>query len=1110
MTEVLEMFRIRCPLSARAPLSVPVFLAALAAATLLAGRPARLWAQQTEAAKNTTENEQALGLYADAANFQTNGELQLAIEAWQKFLQNYPNDALAPKAAHYLGVCYMQLAEPDYRAAAKAFQQALKDKSYDLREESLSNLGWCLYAAGSQPQAEDAETLRASLTAYGQLLKEYPGSRFADRALFYMGEARYALDQPREAIKMYDALLNSSAGEKSALRCDAMYARGLAFEDLNELDKAVEAYRQMLASCADDPLAAAVRLQLADVLVLQEKYPEAEQLFAEAIAAGGEEKARSIYRRAFVLTRMDRAEEAARAYESLIEEFPESPYAANALLAAAQSFYRAGRMEEARQRFEQVVAAQTDLAAATEAAHWLSVMATGEGDIARAEKIARDQIAKGLDGPYKTSLRLDAAEARSMQPEKAQEALAELEQLLADAPNDPLAPRILYNAAITALQLGQPQKALEFTNRFTAGYKDHLLGPDMRYIAAEAHLLSGDAAKAVDQYQQLLQEAGDNPQRSLWLLRYAAAAYAAGHYDEVIERLTAELASLSEGSQRAEAYFLIGSSHLASQRPAEAARALQQGIDADPTGVRATEMRLRLASAQHAAGDTAAAKATWQQIIQDTPESPYADQARYQLAQRASEAGEMAAAVELYDQLLREGAAAALRPYALYGRGWSLLQMKDYSAALDPLNELLDQHPQHSLVDDARLARGVCLRRLGKNEEASEDLQTYLEGTPQGTNLGHALYELAMIDREQGRPDAAAEKLQRVVDQVPDYPALSDVLYELAWSLRDAGKSEEAAAQFTNFTSRFPEAEQAAEASYLVGQHHYEARAWQNAAEAYAQAAEQASDPGLREKSLYRLGWSHFQQGQYAEAEEVFTRQAEAYPDGKLSIDALMMIGESHFKRADYQKALAAFERARAVILERDGDGKKFTVPAEQQVRELVFLHGGQSAGQLGRWQEAIAWYQQLRDRYPASSYLPQVFYETGYAHQQLDNDAEALKFYAEVADNYRDATAARARFMMGEIYFKRRELAPAIAEFKRVMYGFGAEAAAEPIKDWQAKSGFEAGRCAELLIQDNTGERRQKAIEIARRYYQYVTELHPQHELAAKARQRLDVLNRL
>lgn len=41
----------------------------------------------------------AVAIYADAANFQTNGAIDLAIGSWQEFLKKFPKDKLAPKAA---------------------------------------------------------------------------------------------------------------------------------------------------------------------------------------------------------------------------------------------------------------------------------------------------------------------------------------------------------------------------------------------------------------------------------------------------------------------------------------------------------------------------------------------------------------------------------------------------------------------------------------------------------------------------------------------------------------------------------------------------------------------------------------------------------------------------------------------------------------------------------------------------------------------------------------------------------------------------------------------------------------------------------------------------
>ena len=73
-----------------------------------------------------TQSEAAMAAYADAANFQTGGAIDLAIDGWQSFLTKYPKHPMVADAAHYLGVCYMQQEVPDYSAAAKAFGKALQ------------------------------------------------------------------------------------------------------------------------------------------------------------------------------------------------------------------------------------------------------------------------------------------------------------------------------------------------------------------------------------------------------------------------------------------------------------------------------------------------------------------------------------------------------------------------------------------------------------------------------------------------------------------------------------------------------------------------------------------------------------------------------------------------------------------------------------------------------------------------------------------------------------------------------------------------------------------------------------------------------------------------
>ncbi|WP_162006563.1 tetratricopeptide repeat protein [Roseimaritima sediminicola] len=1060
-------------------------------------------------------SEAAIAKYADAANFQTNGAMELAVEAWQEFLDQYPEDPLAPKAAHYLGVCLMQKEPADYRAAAEAFARALKHSEYDLREESLANRGWCLYAAsgeGVDPgQRRDAELLEATIATFKRLAQEFPKSEFLDQAYFFSGEAAYGLGNARRAIVFYDSLLRLPKASESPLRCDALYARGVAQEELKAYDDAIRSYQRLLDDCGQDDasLAQEVRVRMGDLLILQQKNDAAAEVLAKAADEGGENAAYARFRQAFALAQANRSAQAAEVYEQVIAQHPDSRYAAAAILASAQSSYIAGDIDTARRRFEQVLAGDS-LAESTEAAHWLVQIALREDDAAAAERIAAAQLQRGAEGPYALNLKLDRAEAMSLIPEKAAESLDLFAAVYREDPSSPLAPRALYNAAFAALQSGKLQRAVDLAGEFLKRFAQDPLAPDVRYIDAEAKLLAGRHADSAAAYQRLLDSAADNPQRSVWALRGITAAYLARQYDQAIQLAEAQQASLDTDLQRAEASFLIGASQLFSDAPEQAIAALQSSRQLAPQWTKGDEALLLLGQAQQAAGDSDAAEATWRQLIEQYPQRRMADQALFRIGQQAAGNEDYDAAVAAYSKILQRDNDPGLIPYALYNKGWSLLQQDKPDEARPLLKRMLDQYEQHPLREQTQLAYGVTLRKMEQMDPAEQQLREIIDGNAEGNALGHALYELAQLELQRERPAQAAEVLQRLVQQVPDYDAMERVLYDLAWALKESGKRDQAVEYFEQLIERYPEHPLAAEANYFIAEQHYAAEDWQAAANFFGRAAALTEDPELAEKGLYNQGWSLYRIPDYEAAEAVFRQQASEHPQGNLVLDALLMTGESRFKLDRYEAAMEYFRAARQRIEAADENADKITDPDQQQIRELVYLHGGQSLGQLEQWEQSIQWLDALRERFPNSDYLPQVFFQTAYAHQQLGQEERALQLYAQVAGKYRDETAARSRFMMGEVYFGRRELAKAIPEFQRVMYGFGAEKAPPGIKNWQAKSGYEAGRCAELLIQSTSGSRRENAIKYARQFFGYVVEKHPQHELAPKAQERLQVLRRL
>jgi TolA-binding protein len=1061
------------------------------------------WAQDRGADKPPS-SEAALAIYADAANYQNNGAFDLAVTEWQKFLSRHADDPLAPKAAHYLGVCLMQKDPADVREAAEAFAKALRQPDPELREETLANRGWCLYTQATESEGgERTAALRETLQTYAQLLREFPQAQLQDQALFYSGEAATALEQYAEAADFYERLLKLP--KPSSLRCQSVYAVGFAREQLDQLDRALAAYEQLLRDCPESPLANDARVRIGDVLIRQEKFDQAVAMLRQAIDGGGSLTDYALYRCAYALVKQDKLSDAAELYDRLSRDFADSPYASSAQLAAAQASYRAGDYESAEAGFRKLLASgppETRI----EAAHWICQILQRNGKVADAATLAEQTLKiDAPDTPLRLALELDLADALAVIPDRGQEALKRYQAIARRAPDDPSAPRAVYGACFTALQVGNLQLAEQLAAEFLKRYRNDPLVPDVGYVAAEAQLRGGSPAAAADSYERLLKGAPDHPSRGMWWLRWATARYQAGDYQRVITDLPAQLKNLNTPTQRAEAHLLIGSSCLEAEQFADAAKAFEVALKSDPEFAGREEAQLLLGQAQLRAGNRGAAARTWQQLDAKGTTTA-AVQGRLRLAQLKSQLGEVDQSLALYDRVLQDDVDDDLTGYALWGRGNLLLQRQDFAPALAAFDRLLELQPAHPLARDAQLARGICLRRSGRAADAEQALEALLDEDLPPSMLGAALHEAALADIDQKAPARAAAKLERLLHSVTDYPEADKARYELAWALRDANEPEKAARQFAELSQQQPDSPLAAEAAYHVGQFEYEQQHWDEAARAYAKAS-RADDPNLVEKALYRLGWSHFQANRLEEArsafDELLTREGT---NSELARDARLMLAECQFKAGQYAEALAAFTNVRQSLRQPPKDAPASATQPEQ----LALLHGGQSALQLERYEEALQWFEQLRRWYPSTPYLAQAFYESGVCQLRLDRPDQALPLLAEVAENYRNETAARARFMIGELHFEAKDPAKAIAEFQRVMFGFGGDQAPPEIRDWQAKSGFEAGRCAELLLQRADPTKKSAAREVAIKMYRYVIDTHPEHELANKAKGRLEALTRI
>lgn len=1059
---------------------------------------------------NSLESGQAEALYTDAANFQKGGAYPIAIENWNAFLKKFPKHPLYSSASYYLGICLMQKTDPDYAKAVEAFQATLADANFQMRGETLTNLAWCLYQQGVATPEIDSDLLEKALSYLRQLLDQDPNSNLAGQAFFYSGEISYRLGSNERAIKYFDDFLKSQS-PTSALWFEVLYGKGVAQEQIQLHSEATKTYQRILAGCKDELLVNDVRIRLGDLYLLENNFQEAVDQFRLAAISSQlpADRTYALFREAYSLVQLNQFETASKKYRELLEQYPDSKLAGPSRLANAQSLYRAGKMDLAELEFAKICEGK-DRIAATESTHWIARIRMSQGRFQDTLRFIEEQLRKGLDGEFAVPVQMDRAESLAA-GKKTEDKLAAREQfslIYQEYPAHSLAPKSLFNASVLSFQLDDYEQALNYSDQFLAAFKSNALGTEILYIKAESQCGLGKEKDASSSFRGLFQIVpNDDPRRTRWLLRACSHWNLIEEPEQTIKMLVANQGQFENPTEQAESRLLLGQAYLGGSEPEKALEVLRQIPLIESDWPKNTEASFTIGQALRDCGKIDEAVKRWESLASEKTNSEYSHQAKYQLANIFQDQGDLKRAMELYQQTIQQTKSTNLKAFARYGYGWSLMQLNDYQKAIQELTPLIEDSVQPVLFD-ALLARGIAYRKTSAYQLAEEDLEKCLSLGMSIQQKGDARFELALVYQASLNTEQAITTLQEIVDLIPEYSEMENVLHELAWCYKDNMQVELAISTFNRQLEQFPNSKYATAAAYYVGQQMYALEKYGIAIEKFEVAMKNTNDSDLLEKSMYRIAWSLFNQRNYEGAEQAFKRQANDLPNGSLQLDALTMIGECRYQSKSFASALEAYTKARNVVKDKNLSSLTLPDPSDRQICEIIFLHGGQSAAQLDRWQEALQWYDELRERFPATSYLSEVFYESGYANKQLGNRQIALELLKEVAEKYRSETAARARFMMGEILFEDNKISLAIPEFQRVMYGFGANNARESIKNWQAKSGFEAGRCSEIVMtQAQTPAAKEKAKVIAIKFYRYVLEQHPNHALASKAKEKIEVL---
>ncbi len=1050
-----------------------------------------LQAQKTApklAAKSTNE---AISQYGDGINFYNAAKWDLAADEFGAMLKDHPQDPLIPKTLHYLGICQLQLKRNDLAVATlgKLIRQFSKFESLD---EAYFYFGFAHYRQG---EAGKRSSLDSAAAAFAHLVKTYPKSKHVPQALYYQAEALSVSGKAKEAIAPYQRLLTDYPN--SVLTAEAMYGLGWTYEDLRQFDAAGAIYDRFLKTFPKHELVPEIKMQKGETLLAKGLYKQAAPWFQAASNAEGFASAgHALFQLATCAFEQKDFQGASGLYLSVVKNYPKSPDATLAAMNGGKALFQLGKQAEARAALGPLVSAGG--ATAAEASHLIALCFIKEKNSSAALTLLAKQIPAATGGKWEVNLLMDRANATYEIADKRREAIDLYGEVAAKFADQPLAADALYMAGFAAFQVGEHELVLQLADQFKQTFPNHRLSGNVGYNAAEAQLMLEHFDKAEAQLRALITSRGEHPDLALWKKRLGYVLYFQEKSQAAINQLAPLLAEIKKPASVAEVQFWLGACYQQLKQYDKAQAAYAKSLEVAPAWPQADRVLMGLAECQARQKDLAGAITRVKKVIAEFPESSRLPAATYRLGTYLARIKQDSQAAESFKRVIATWPDGAYAPYAVRQLGLVQLRSKQYAEAVTSFSSLLEKHPNHNLADDALFDRGKAYQSLGKFQRAAADLTKFLVTNPAKTRKSNARLVLGICQDRLKKPAEAVKTFKTLLAEDSTYAATDGVLYELGWSLKGVNTKQsqaEAASTFTKVVTDFPESAYAQGSYAALGAYYYDNKQYAKAVASYNGAMKNLPKRAGGESMVHFLGQANYRLKVYDKAQQAFEKQIALWPTGPMLAEGLFMLGESLFKQRMYQPALAAFTQATA---------KK---PADKQTQIVALLRTGQCAAQLKQWQASLPPLEALIENHPTSYYVADALYEVGWSKRNLADAAGAAEQAKQASALYVDAVklfdasarkagnrdvGARARFMMGEIYFLQKNHKEAIRNYLKVTLGFAKPDA--KTETWKAKASYSLGRVYSVM----------KLLGKSRKWYQQTIEKYPKSPEAAEAKLRL------
>lgn len=324
----------------------------LADAYLRTGEPAKARQAFALASKGDYDaviKEDALFNFAKLTYEQLYAPFNEAIDAFNRYIAQYPNTPRTDEAYGYLTLAYLNTR--NYKQAVEALERM---QQHDPTIKAAYQRAAFFRAMELFQNQQFAEAVR--FYDISMRYSEYSNT-LAALAQYWQAEANYRLGQYQQAAEGYGRFILTPGAFTHREYAVAHYNLGYSNFKLKRYDEAIVWFRKFTSLTKDEKTAYVgdAYNRIGDAHFVQRKYWPSIDYYDKSIEINTLEPDYAMFQRGFALGLVDRLEKKVQTMQTLVNNYPESPYVDDALFEMAESQMLMEQLGEARGNYQRIV-----------------------------------------------------------------------------------------------------------------------------------------------------------------------------------------------------------------------------------------------------------------------------------------------------------------------------------------------------------------------------------------------------------------------------------------------------------------------------------------------------------------------------------------------------------------------------------------------------------------------------------------------------------------------------------------------------------------------------------------------------------------------------------